>query len=458
MNNSRNQVGLNDVNNLLFKSLQNLIKSGMSNGHWGSVRATADSLIAMNRCLKEEPSPYPILKKHAYKYIVKRASKPDKSINNACDWEEEVWDSSVAIMALSHKSMHKRYRDNILSGWAGLENKYNKINHNWHDEPWETSWALLALHSIMENEELETETVNWKQCLLWLSDLCGKPKKGLLINWHYSALFVLIVNRYANDKYLGGLENEDLKMKLRNGRNEIISHIMDNLKNTEDEDILWTQELWSNSLILWALCEPYQDKYEEVHVNSIEIDRVYKWFIKVLDKNKQQREDIAFSCISLCALWNSLSINENKTYEKLRHEIKSNIAIKIEQLTAIERLIDKIKKNDEEDKKKFLGRELLKEIKSDYTPKPPLLEKDHHPGYHTVNLRENVTVISLIIITVIIFTFLTFGIQPYVNDKLGKVLVRLPVVLGVFATVLKLANVSPSAFLRFKSKKQTNDD
>jgi len=457
MNNSQNKGGFDEIKHLLSKSLQSLIEAGIRNGgHWGNTRGTADSLIAINRCLINNP--YPILKKHAYKFIIKQA-KTDENAKNAWNWEEEVWDSSVAIMALSNEFMNKRYREKILSGWVWLENKYNRINNNWHDEPWETSWALLAFHSIMENEKMESNVVNWEQSLLWLSDLCGKPQKGLLINWHYSALFILIVNRYANGKYLSGNKNDDLKNKLRNCRKEIISYIIDNLIENKDGNTLWTQELWSNSLVLWALCEPYQDKYEEIHAHSVETNRIYNWFETALNDNyTPQTEDCAFSCIALFALWNLLLINENKVYEKLKHEIKTNNSLPIEQRNALEVLIDKIKKVLEEKKKNTLREDLLEVIKSDYTPNPEPFTKKQHDGYYTINLRENLTVITLIILAVVILTLISYGLQPYVSEKWGNALVRLPAALGVLATVLKLTNLSPAKLFRFGSKKKTDDD
>jgi len=127
--------------------------------------------------------------------------------------------------------------------WIGSLYSANGRN-NWHDEPWETSWALLAI--LTSGRPLPK--VDVVDPILWLSKL--QDADGKIIAPHYTAYFVLIHHRYLWKFDV----DQTVKNRIAQTSSSAVSHLISSL-DTSAPETLWTGEAWSNGQILWALTE-----------------------------------------------------------------------------------------------------------------------------------------------------------------------------------------------------------
>jgi len=156
-------------------------------------------------------------------------------------------------------------RSSLSKGYTLDDKLIQKNNrHNWHDEPWETSWsvwAILETELSLELSEIAYNAIKW---LLSLQDTDGK-----IISPHYTAYFILPASKLLG--YYLKLSQEE-KDTISTAITKAVKYLINNIQ----KDILWTGEPWSNGVILWILCSTGNFPYN----NKDALQEVVNWFFK----------------------------------------------------------------------------------------------------------------------------------------------------------------------------------
>lgn len=246
-------------------------------GYWTDVRST--SLVAL--CLElREPDGSPWLKAVKKWLLKQQVLKGD----NEGSWGDELWDTSMALIALSRLGLPQK-NPHVKKALNYIKNVYekNKQGDNWHYEPWETSWCILAILETDSSSERMDIAYNAAK---WLMSL---QKEGEIVSPHYTAYFILIASKLKI--------RQEGKEEFNTAVTEAAKYLIDNIK----EETLWTGEGWSNGQILWALAST---KHFPCNNNEILLQTVkwfYKWFFngQKEDNNREDAEDIASSILGL---------------------------------------------------------------------------------------------------------------------------------------------------------------
>ena len=132
----------------LLDGLEQLIREGSKKDFWVSTRSTSDALIALNICLPA--GEFPKLRLSALQSLVKQG---EKTSDGGLSWMEEIWDTSVAIMAIATEPV--RFEKEILLARKWLYSKYLRSHNSWNDELWETLLALNAVSYLFKRIQKE---------------------------------------------------------------------------------------------------------------------------------------------------------------------------------------------------------------------------------------------------------------------------------------------------------------
>jgi len=263
-----------------------LFNLAIHSGHWEEVRSTA--LVGL--CLElREPMNSPWLAR--IKDWLLEQQKPIRGFcqygDDRASWGEELWDSSIALICLNHLGLSENTPQSQKTiRW--IQSLYNKNNrHNWHDEPWETSWCILAILETKAPSELPNIAYNATKWLLSIQDYDGK-----IVSPHYTAYFVLIGSKLID--YHLKLSQEDKKMILT-----AVNRATEYLLNTISEDVLWTGESWSNGQILWALSSSKNFPCN----NTALLQKVVGWFVAHQDKENGSWEDVEDTASAILGLY-----------------------------------------------------------------------------------------------------------------------------------------------------------
>jgi hypothetical protein len=160
---------------------------------------------------------------------------------------------------------------------------------NWEDEPWETSWAILAICESGSSELMDEACDGMR----WLMNM--QDQRGALVAPHYTAYYVKIVEVLCKKQACRGyclLNEKEIKETAKKGA----AHLMTIVEGEQ----LWTGEPWSNGQILWALCSSGQFPVED----AASVEMVLDWFQAAQEPkgNWGDAEDTACAIIGLLAL------------------------------------------------------------------------------------------------------------------------------------------------------------
>lgn len=394
-----------ELTDLLIGTLTELIKKGSNNTFWGTTRANSDAIIALTACLPEFD--YYKLRSKCIDKIANEGNVSDEFIN----WHEEVWDTSIAIMALS--TDYENNKSLIIKGLNWIESKYIKVNHSWNEELWETLLALNAItYSRSKTIRNNNNTKYFVGSINWINSLYNTPQKGILINWSSTALYLLFA--VNSKKFELDLTNRDT---LNNHIKLSSEQILQSNINLSDS-VLWTSEMWSNALVLWAISESRCGTLTDDRV-----ERIIIWFRERISLKETPIEDKAFACVGL--------------YKYLEYMESMEVEEKISPSLSKERLQNKLSK-------------LINLRVKDYIPKPPLLDKNYHSNYYTIVLKKRI--INIMFIFLITFLLTYFSILASIEyDNVSEWLSIIPVIIGLLATVSQLTNFN---FFQKKVKKR----
>ena len=300
-----------EITDLLIVSLEELIKIGSKNTFWGTTRANSDAILALTTCLPEYD--YYKLKSKC----IQKISKDSNELNGLVNWDEEIWDTSISIMALSSDLANNKVK--ILKALNWIESKYIKHCQSWNEELWETLLALNAI-AFSRNKSINSHEKNnyFEGSIKWINHFYNTPQIGVLINWHDTAFYLLFI---ANTEEIN-LEN-NIKLTLESHLKSSCEAILQTDVDLYDS-VLWTSEVWSNGLVLWALSEAKYGTFEESKMRSI-----INWFRENINKTDTPIEDRSFAIIGLYKYLEFLEIIEGKDNPT---KIKENLKVKISKL------------------------------------------------------------------------------------------------------------------------------
>lgn len=421
------------IEKTLAESLNYLLREPEKIGNWGDVRGTADSLIAIHKCLPNDR--FPILREYATSWLLSRMENNSEN-NGKASWEEEVWDTSIAVLALSEEPSS---REAIIKSTRWLSEQFQVGHGNWNDEPWETLWALLALHAAYKEMKLPFPDIDFERTFNWLMSLRGTPQSGILINWHYTALFTLVAKRYSMDSP-SSVVSDHIRVLLRDTHKESVQCLAEFLIMKKEE--LWTNEIWSNSLAVWALFESIEDCPDQ-----LEKKPVANWFFNQLQNQASVfTEDRAFACIGL--FYFILGIKKEK---KIKIDNLCTADLSPQVMNIMQECSTILGQNVQIDLQNSVSKCLG--TVSDYTPRAPIFATDVFHGYYTINLRDFPTNIFVTITTTGILTIAAQNAHTFFGKTVGQYIIWIPLALGTLATIAQLMNFNlPKLFSRSKSQ------
>ncbi len=301
----------NDIYRMVTNGYKYLYREGQKKFFWGDIRSTALVGLALvfresldSRWLKE-------IENNLYK-------KVDTLSENFSTWNEEIWDTAMTLLCLNEfGSTNDPIYKRALKWVKYMFNLNDRFN--WHDEPWETSWATLSLLKCSPNDE-DLMIVN--NALKWLHSL--QDKDGKIIAPHYTAYYILAIALFIDQSQNLSLEDVEI---LRDSQRKAASYLISIINSK----ILWTGEAWSNGQILWVIASL---NFLDINDHKL-ISIITSWF----EKNQEEKgnwadfEDTASAIIGLKHLLQVLEkrssdfSSENIVYNTLRRYYDTPILI-----------------------------------------------------------------------------------------------------------------------------------
>ncbi len=193
-----------------------LLKNRQPQGHWGDVRGTAIACWALSDVIRGRNAPRGSIEdlratvRKAAQWLVGQARKDD----GALSWESEAWDTSLAIIAITGAMLSENAQggslrksddhvESVMSAAKWLQAVQCERTRAWYDEVWETSLAVIALMRAQEIQRGPTKslTADLGRIMAWFNGLPSN-ERGLFIVPHYSGFIAwLLAEMRASPDY-----------------------------------------------------------------------------------------------------------------------------------------------------------------------------------------------------------------------------------------------------------------
>jgi hypothetical protein len=290
-------------------------------GHWVDIRSTSLALLAINLVHEERSSP---LADAALCWIRSRQRTETEGEGKLISWDTEVWDTALAIMALSSYGSSAGDPDiNSALDWIGSLAQIND-NKNIHFEPWETYYGIAAF--VRSN--------NIEKCRLLYPSLqwyCSLETNGMVINPHYTAFLVILGKLVLPHLETRAADLCDLvRRKAEICRNRLIADL---------NNRLWTSETWANAYILYALTGHNKPRV----FSPGQIHSIIQWFDR--DRSPEggfkDSEATALACLGLFQLLVSVRMI---LYERdtIQNPVQCRLAWERQESKAVSQLLETI--------------------------------------------------------------------------------------------------------------------
>lgn len=281
-----------------------LFQTGQGKANWKLVDHTA--LVAIAMTLREPKNSHWIMA--IRKWLVSQQSEIEPE---TFSWDESVSDTSMALIALIRMGVIPK-DPAIVNGISFLRKvfHYNK-RMNWEDEPWETSWAIMAIAESGDSQAMDEAC----QGARWLLEI--QEPNGAVIAPHYTAYFIKVVQTICKKQTIEGYCILD-ESRYKESANRAADYLLSNI----DKDTLWTGEPWSNGEIVWALASTGRFPFDNPQLLNMVVD----WFVKKqgADGNWYDPEDTACSILGLLALLKSYLLH-NLQDKALKEDVDTMI-------------------------------------------------------------------------------------------------------------------------------------
>lgn len=275
-----------DIYETVSRGYEWIFKTGQGEANWKLVDHT--SLVAIALVVRE-PKNSPWIKA-IKKWLISQQTEMEPGV---ASWGDSVSDTSMVVLALIR--MGVQANDPVIQKGLAFLNKifYANGRANWEDEPWETSWAILAISQSGNAENLDEAC----QAASWLMGI--QDANGAIIAPHYTGYSVKVADTICRRQGLRGycVLNEQMYKEKAKKASEYLLGII-------DEEILWTGEAWSNGQILWALASSGHFPFED----QVTVRKVVDWFMRNQrpDGNWYDAEDTACAIMGLVSLLKGL--------------------------------------------------------------------------------------------------------------------------------------------------------
>ena len=423
------KVDVSPFESLIVDLVRGLIAEGCERGNWEDARGSGDVLIALSEVLDE--SAFPRLRSDAYRHLTSLAIRSD----GTATWGEEVWDTAIALIALCR--MPSPDRALIADGARWLAELYRKSDGNWYYEPWDSLWALVAMHDALALVPDAAPEFDPKPALVWLLSVFDHGR-GQLVNSHNSAQFLIASSRWLDHPVMIA-PSSALAEELQAARVVAADTLMSSLRQ---DGQLWRADLWANSLIVWGLADA-----GAVALDPSGRSEVAQGFRDSMKRNSPT-EDRAFAVIALSRLVRTLSgttasclpegiLAFERRYPDpaLRALLEHVRAVQYAQDTDIHRSRITARVGD----------------MPDFQHRPPVISRGTFRGYYTLNLRQSAVNIAAILITTIFLTLLSGATATMIEGRFAWLLTAIPIGLGMLATIAQILDVRPAQWFSRRS-------
>lgn len=419
------KVDARPLEELVVQLVRGLVAEGCERGNWEDTRGTGDALIALSEVLDDHA--FPVLRRSASEFLADSAT----SFEDGLSWGEEVWDSSIATIALCRGPVPDRGR--VSEAFRMLTELYRIGGGNWYSEPWETLWALVAMHeAIVKFPELQGE-FDPKPALSWLLTLFDE-RKGQLVNLHYTAQLLIASSKWLDHPVMVD-PSSDLANRLQDVRIAAARHLLGSLRA---DGGLWSPDLWANALIVWGLADAGAVPLDQVWVND-----VARGFRDAVRRD-QPTEDRAFAVVGLSRLANAISGAAACSLPRGLLDLEQRYPD-----ASLRVILEQVRSEQfDRDSARLRGR-ITRQVAdmADFRQKPPAVSRSTFRGYYTVNVRQSVVNVSAILGVTVILTILSSAAASYIDASYAGFLTAIPIGLGMLATLAQILDIRPREWI-----------
>ncbi len=224
---------------LIARTAQFLCQEGRF-GTWGTTRTSGNAVWALSDCGLMHTHQDFIM------YCLRQLVESDDCIRDerGVRFNEEVWDTSVALIAIQ-KGAPGQFPEAVegMVKWLLAEAQQN----NYKNEPWETMWALQALIESGARPSDISKLV--RRCLEWVLE--RRSAQGILISPHYMGFLLMVLNSVVRKFDLTDAEMSRYSEAIA----DCESYLKKEFLNGMDQGILWGNEPWSIGHILLGIAE-----------------------------------------------------------------------------------------------------------------------------------------------------------------------------------------------------------
>lgn len=233
-------------------------------GYWGDIRGSSTSLWSISECGLDKRHPQFI------RYCLDKLlyTKDANQVENYLCFNNEVWDTSLALIAFSKCGGDESSHD-IEKMIRWLLNKAN--DDNWDKEPWETLWAITAL--LVAGKELDTVAPTIKKSLKWVLGL--RNADGVLISTHYMSFLLSVLNDVVRLLKLTSREENHFNAAIEAS----LSYVKNDYLKKRRGLSLWDDEPWIIGHVLLGIAGASKSK--DMFFLDLEFnDYLLQWYEK----------------------------------------------------------------------------------------------------------------------------------------------------------------------------------
>ncbi len=409
------------LEDLVADVARGLVREGGTQGDWEDARGTGDVLIALSEVLPQHL--YPDLRRNANQFLLNSVS-----VNGdmAC-WGEEVWDTAITMIALCRAP--KPQREIVLASAKWLISQYRKGETNWYSEPWETLWALVAMHDAIQLIPELADDFDPKPALEWVIAFFDS-ETGLLVNKHYTAQFLIASSRWLDTPVMVD-PNCQLAHQLQICRSIAASKFISAFQNGER---LWTPDTWANSLIVWGLSDA-----GAICADQKWIDGIHRCFRESISSHSPT-EDRAFAVIALARMAR-MALHASK------NSLPRSILALQEQFPdpMFRILLEQVRNIEAPDEMEAQRQRLVQKIQglADFREHPPFFSNTTSDGYYTFNIRATYANIGCIMALTVFLTLLSNSATTHLESRVALLFTAFPIGLGALASLLQVLDIKP---------------
>jgi hypothetical protein len=226
-----------ELRDIVVRAAEFLCKENQ-HGAWLDARTDATCIWAISNCgLAESHGKFV---KNCIVELIEDCTRDDDGLR----WNEEVWDTALCTMAINSGGGEEySHRLKEIDTW--LLEEYSEAEQNFHNEPWESMWAVMVMLHTAELTRRRIKII--RDSISWV--LSKRNSEGVLIAPHYAGLLLTVLNTAGEKVKL----NKGERFLYEKAIQDNFSYLMNEFEIKYDQEALWNDEPWSTGLILYGL-------------------------------------------------------------------------------------------------------------------------------------------------------------------------------------------------------------